>query len=80
MNPSRQTQKSVLKAIPVQLKHNRRQSGGFATLAAQIKHMVASCQIMSQGGPSRMNMQPSCMSTIDMAMQIINRVVEDQIL
>ena len=27
-----------------------------------------------------MNMQPSCMSTIDMAMQIINRVVEDQIL
>ena len=48
MNPSKQAQKSVLKTNPVQLKRNRRQSGGSAMLAAQIKHMVASCRIMSQ--------------------------------
>jgi len=49
-------------------------------LVAQIKHMVASCRIMSRGGPSRMNKEPSSMSTVAMAMQIINRMVENQIL
>uniref|UniRef100_A0A7C9CPL9 Uncharacterized protein n=1 Tax=Opuntia streptacantha TaxID=393608 RepID=A0A7C9CPL9_OPUST len=34
MNPSKQAQKSVLKTNPVQLKRNRRQSGGSAMLAA----------------------------------------------
>ena len=49
-------------------------------LADQIKHMVASCRIMSQGGPRRMNKQPPSMYTIAMAMQIITRMVENQIL
>ena len=62
------------------LKRNRRQSGGSAMLAAQIKHMVASCRIMCQGGPSRTNKEQSSMSTVAMAMQIINRMVENQIL
>jgi len=35
---------------------------------------------MSQGGPSRTNKEPSSMSTVAMAMQIINRMVENQIL
>ncbi|KAJ8421057.1 hypothetical protein Cgig2_009673 [Carnegiea gigantea] len=52
--------------------HCRRQTGGSAMLGAQIKHMVASCRIMSQEGPNRMNKQASSMSTIVMAMQIIN--------
>lgn len=79
-NASRRAQKSVLKANTVQLKRNRRQSGGSAMLGAQIKHMVASCRIMSQGGPNRMNKQASSMSTIAMAMQIINRMVDNNIL
>jgi len=39
MNPSKQAQKFVLKANPMPLKRKRRQSGGSAMLAAQIKHM-----------------------------------------
>ncbi|KAJ8421445.1 hypothetical protein Cgig2_012091 [Carnegiea gigantea] len=73
-NVSRRAQKSALKTKTVQLKRNRRHSGGSAMLGAQIKHMVASCRIMSQGGPNRMNKQASSMSTIAMAMQIINRM------
>ncbi|KAJ8443416.1 LOW QUALITY PROTEIN: hypothetical protein Cgig2_024193 [Carnegiea gigantea] len=42
-NVSRGAQKSVLKTNTVQLKRNRRQSGGSAMLGAQIKHMVVSC-------------------------------------
>ncbi|KAJ8433897.1 hypothetical protein Cgig2_004619 [Carnegiea gigantea] len=56
-NLSRQAQKSVLKANNVPLKRNRKQSGGSAILGAQIKQMVASCRIMSQGGPNKMNKQ-----------------------
>ena len=80
MNPSKKLQKSVLKTNPVHLKRNRRQSGGSAMLAAQIKQMVDSCRIMSEGGPSRMNKEPSSTSTVALAMQIINRMVENQIL
>ncbi|KAJ8424598.1 hypothetical protein Cgig2_028658 [Carnegiea gigantea] len=79
-NVSRQAQKFVLKTNTVQLKRNRMQSGGFAMLGAQIKHMVASCRIMSQAGPNRMNKQASSMSTIAMAMQIINHMVDNNIL
>ena len=42
--------------------------------------MVASCRIMSQGGQNKMNKQASSMSTIAMSMQIINRMVDNQIL
>ncbi|KAJ8437650.1 hypothetical protein Cgig2_028588 [Carnegiea gigantea] len=79
-NVSRRAQKYVLKTNTVQLKRNRRQSGGSAMLSAQIKHMVASYRIMSQAGPNRMNKQASSMSTIAMAIQIINRMVDNQIL
>ncbi|KAJ8431215.1 hypothetical protein Cgig2_016774 [Carnegiea gigantea] len=37
-------------------------------------------RLVSQGGPSRMNKQQSCMPTIAMAMQLVNRMVENQIL
>ena len=46
-NVSRRAQKSILKANTMQLKRNRRRSGRFVMLGAQIKHMVASCRIMS---------------------------------
>ncbi|KAJ8438213.1 LOW QUALITY PROTEIN: hypothetical protein Cgig2_011575 [Carnegiea gigantea] len=71
---SRRAPKSVLKTNNVQLKCNRSQSGGSTMLGAQIKQMVASCRIMSQGAPNRMNKQASSMSTIAMLTQIINRM------
>ncbi|KAJ8433056.1 hypothetical protein Cgig2_020623 [Carnegiea gigantea] len=79
-NLSRRAQMFMLKTNNVPLKRNRRQSGGSAMLGAQIKQMVASCRIMSQGGPNKMNKQASSMSTIAMSMQIINRMVDNQIL
>ncbi|KAJ8437190.1 hypothetical protein Cgig2_007540 [Carnegiea gigantea] len=57
-----------------------RQSRESAMLGAQIKHMVASYKIMSQEGPGRRNKQQSSMSTIAVTMQIVNRMVENQIL
>ncbi|KAJ8442705.1 hypothetical protein Cgig2_001798 [Carnegiea gigantea] len=73
-NVFRRAQKSIPNTNTVQLKRNRRQSGGSA-----IKHMVVSCRIMSQGGPNGMNKQASSMSTIALTMQIINRMVDNNI-
>ncbi|KAJ8432908.1 hypothetical protein Cgig2_004582 [Carnegiea gigantea] len=50
---------------------------GSAMWGAQIKHMVASCKIMSQGGSTRMSKQQSSMSTITTTMKIVNRMCYD---